>query len=113
MKLFVDNLTVIDCSYLHPHYGVLGESWICDLVLEGALDSQSMVMDFGQVKKQIKQAIDGWVDHCLLVPMAIDIFISRRRKVPASTRGCVDITSYSGARRKPGPGPRKMLKFLA
>lgn len=70
MKLFVDHLTVIDCSYLHPQHGIEGESWICDIVLEGALDAQSMVMDFGHVKKQIKQAIDAWVDHCLVVPRA-------------------------------------------
>lgn len=68
MKLFVDNLTVIDCSYLHPVHGIEGESWICDLVLEGGLDSQSMIMDFGVVKKRIKQAIDTLVDHMLVVP---------------------------------------------
>ncbi len=69
MKLFVDNLTVIDCSYLHPAHGVEGESWICDVVLVGDLDEQSMIMDFGPMKKQIKRAIDDWVDHTLLVPL--------------------------------------------
>lgn len=68
MQLFVDNLTVIDCSYLHPIYGIEGESFIVDIALGGTLDAQSMIMDFGQVKKRIKQAIDKWVDHCLLVP---------------------------------------------
>lgn len=68
MQLFVDNLTVIDCSYLHPEHGIEGESWICDIALTGALDHQSMIMDFGLVKKHIKRAIDAWVDHCLLVP---------------------------------------------
>lgn len=68
MRLFVDNLTVIDFSYLHPEYGVEGESWICDAQLSGGLDSQSMVMDFGLVKKQLKREIDRLVDHCLIVP---------------------------------------------
>lgn len=68
MQLFVDHLTVIDSAMLDAEFGVLGQSWIVDAVLTGALDEQSMVMDFGQVKKQIKHAIDEWVDHVLLVP---------------------------------------------
>jgi len=68
MQLFVDRLTVIDMSYLHPLFGIEGESWICDVVLDGILDDQSMVMDFGDVKKRIKQAIDSWTDHTLIVP---------------------------------------------
>lgn len=72
MKLFVDNLTVIDCSYLDEKRGMVGESWICDIVLPGALDSQSMIMDFGLVKKHIKQKIDMLTDHALLVPEVSD-----------------------------------------
>lgn len=68
MELFVDNLTVIDCSYLHPRYLVEGESWICDISLRGKLDEQSMIMDFSHVKKVIKQAIDRMADHSLIVP---------------------------------------------
>ncbi len=68
MQLFVDHLTVIDSAMLDAQFGVLGQSWIVDAVLTGALDEQSMVMDFGHVKKQIKHAIDDWVDHVLLVP---------------------------------------------
>ncbi len=68
MILFVRDLTVIDFSYLCETRGMLGESYIVDVELHGALDQTSMVLDFGLVKKLIKQAIDKLVDHKLAVP---------------------------------------------
>lgn len=68
MKLFVNDLTVMDFSYLCPKRGMVGESWIVDVVLDGGLNEESMVQDFGIVKKQLKKVIDDYVDHKLVVP---------------------------------------------
>ncbi len=67
MKLFVNNLTVIDYSYLCHQRGMVGESLIVDIELDGSLNDECMVLDFGLVKKQIKAVIDFEVDHKLLV----------------------------------------------
>ncbi|MGS0535702.1 6-carboxytetrahydropterin synthase [Pseudoalteromonas sp. SaAl2] len=72
MILFVNALTVIDFSYLCNKRGAVGESWIVDLTLHGKLNEESMVLDFGLVKKQIKGIIDECIDHKLAIPSHIN-----------------------------------------
>jgi 6-pyruvoyl-tetrahydropterin synthase len=68
IRLFVDRLTILDFSYLHPRRGLLGESWLCDLELAGEPDAQGMVLDFGEVKRSVKRLVDERFDHRLIVP---------------------------------------------
>lgn len=70
MKLFVNNITVIDCSILHPEIGIVGDSFIVDVILEGDLNSEGMMMDFSLVKKTVKYKLDNLADHVLIVPVA-------------------------------------------
>ncbi|WP_193166027.1 6-carboxytetrahydropterin synthase [Microbulbifer hainanensis] len=68
MHLFVDNLTNVDFSYLDHRRGLVGETWLANAVLDGALDEQGMVCDFGIVKKTLRHWLDDQLDHRLLVP---------------------------------------------
>ncbi|GAB2190793.1 6-carboxytetrahydropterin synthase [Sessilibacter sp. MAH1] len=68
MQLFVDQLTNVDFSYLDESRGLVGETWLANFALEGELDQQSMVCDFGIVKKTFRKWLDETLDHKLLVP---------------------------------------------
>ena len=69
MQLFVNQLTNVDFSYLDAARGLVGETWLASALLDGVLDQQGMVCDFGIVKKTLRNWLDDQVDHRLLVPM--------------------------------------------
>lgn len=69
MKLFVDDLTHVDFSYLDAERGLVGESWAVRLELDGTLNAEGMICDFGVVKKRVKSWFDGGIDHALAVPL--------------------------------------------
>ena len=97
MQLFVDDLTVIDFSYLCKQRGIVGESWIVDVLLDGSLNEMSMVLDFSVVKKQIKAIIDDAVDHKLLLPMqdtALTLADSPHNKDHQTLDYVSDVASY-------------------
>ena len=68
MRLFVDNLTNVDFSYLHAERGIVGETWLANIELIGELDEQGMICDFGIVKKVLRNWLDTEIDHRLVVP---------------------------------------------
>lgn len=95
MQLFVNDLTVIDFSYCCSKRGIVGESWIVDVLLDGSLNEMSMVLDFAVVKKQIKAIIDEAVDHKLLLPMQDDSIVVSD-SVERVGHEFVDFTSQQG-----------------
>jgi len=96
MQLFVNDLTVIDFSYLCVQRGIVGESWIVDVLLDGSLNDENMVLDFGIVKKQIKAIIDNCVDHKLLLPMQ-EQALSVSDSTDNSDHEYIDFSSKRGA----------------
>ncbi len=72
MQLFVDNITNIDFCYLDPDHGLVGETWLASISLEGDLDEQGMICDFGLVKATARRWLDEHIDHQLLVPSDAD-----------------------------------------
>lgn len=68
MQLFVNQLTNIDFSFLDADRGMVGETWLASVMLDGTLDDQGMVCDFGVVKKLLRHWLDDQIDHRLVIP---------------------------------------------
>ena len=105
--LFVEQLTVLDCSYLCAERGLVGESWIVDLELIGELDHQGMVLDFGAVKRQVRDAVESIADHRLLVPAHSPQLEIRRQD------DCLDLRFDSAAGRISHRSPTQAVTLLS
>ena len=66
-RLFLSDLTHLDCAYFDAQSGLTGESWRVDAELGGSLAEDGMLCDFGIVKSRLKAALDADIDHRLLL----------------------------------------------
>lgn len=66
-KIFIENITLLDCALLMNAYGPQGKSWRVDALLEGQKDENGILFDFGSAKPVIKSSIDELFDHKILV----------------------------------------------
>lgn len=66
-SLFLRDLTVLDFAFFDETQGLLGESYYVSAELEGSLDEQDFLLDFGPAKKALKEAVDTFADHKLVL----------------------------------------------
>ncbi len=71
--LFLQRFTVLDFAYLAPQQGFQGESFHVSAELEGELDHQGFILDFGPAKKLLKAIVDESLDHKLVLPNHPDL----------------------------------------
>lgn len=62
-KIFIHDVTLLDCAILSDSLGPTGRSWYVDVCLEGNKDSNGMLFDFSFAKRTIKSVIDEEFDH--------------------------------------------------
>lgn len=66
-KIFIQDVTLLDCAILYPNIGPKGKSWYVDVIWEGNKDNNGVLFDFSLAKKSAKSTIDHEFDHKLLV----------------------------------------------
>ncbi|WP_397602080.1 6-carboxytetrahydropterin synthase [Silvanigrella sp.] len=66
-KIFIQDVTLLDCAILYPSLGPKGRSWYVDVIWEGNKDQNGVLFDFSLAKKSAKSTIDHEFDHKLLV----------------------------------------------
>jgi len=69
-KIFVRNVTILDCAVWDRTRGPVGRSWSVDVEWHGATDEEGVVVDFSAAKKIAKKIIDEQFDHRLVISEA-------------------------------------------
>jgi len=66
-RIFIQNVTVLDCAVWDVNIGPVGRSWNVDVEWSGTTDDECVVIDFSTAKKLAKNIIDDLFDHRLLI----------------------------------------------
>jgi 6-pyruvoyl-tetrahydropterin synthase len=66
--LFLNDFTILDAAIATPCFGPTGSSCYVSAELEGELDPQDFLLDFGPAKKILKALVDEAFDHKLILP---------------------------------------------
>ncbi len=66
--IFLKEVSTLDCAVFDGKQAVKGMTWLADVFISGALDKNHFVWDFGKAKKNIKNIIDKYFDHVLILP---------------------------------------------
>ena len=99
-KIFVRNVTILDCALLHKTVGPRGRSWHVDIIWEGETDANGIVFDFSLAKKAAKEAIDSLFDHRLVVPASCVTALGNNRSL---VRSAYSLRSEFESARKSAP----------
>jgi len=68
VKLFYENVSLLDFAYWDKQKGPVGYSVRIHIELSGPTDDDGIISDFSTTKKMVKKIIDDHVDHRMLVP---------------------------------------------
>lgn len=68
-SIFLQDITKIDCAVFDPSKGIVGQTWKVDVTIVGPLGDNGFVIDFGMVKKMVRQTLKSSLDHALIIPI--------------------------------------------